>query len=651
VKQWRCLAILAFAAIVGPAALRPAAQAVPSVHITSPLGRTGMPGSVRIVAKVTPAPGTTIRVVHFLIDGEPFKDDSDPPYAVEWVDENPFERRELSAKVEDSLGRMSIDTVVLEPFEVTEKSEVFGAVFEAAVRDRRGRFVTGLGPSSFSIEEDGVPQTPDLVSPQAVPATFALLIDSSNSMSQRYDVVRQAADRLIGYLRPIDRVIVAPFTNEIGPLTGPTQDRDTAIEAIGSYRAGGGTAIADALKSMAERIAPMEGRHIIILITDGYDEHSQATFADATEALKKAQVTVYVVGMGGVAGVSLVGEKQVRQVAIESGGRAFFPTRDRELVSVYDQLALDAQNRYLVSYTPSNQRQDGSWRSVTVGAGSPDYIVASREGYFAPQAPPIRPMIEFIATDADERYADVTRDDLVVVEDGVPQQVEVFQEAVDPVQIVMALDESGSMVKAANAVKAAARDFVMALEPDDPLALITFADHALFAHDISKNRTWTLEAIDQYQALGGTALYDALYNSLTRLKFVQGRRAVVVLTDGRDENNPGTAPGSVHTLDEVIARAKEVEAAIFGIGLGTKVDRSVLERLADISAGRAYFPEDVGELAEKYRGIVENLRRRYIVGYTSTNLLRDGKWRKVDISVRGANMTVRSRGGYLAPEK
>jgi VWFA-related protein len=287
---------------------------------------------------------------------------------------------------------------------------------------------------------------------------------------------------------------------------------------------------------------------------------------------------------------------------------------------------------------------------VTVTAGATDLLVTARDGYFAPQAPPIRPTIEFIASDANQRYVDVTKDDLQVIEDGVEQKVDVFQEAVDPVQIVMALDESGSMRRVVDAVKAAAREFVLALEPDDPLALITFADRALFAHDISRNRQWSLDAIDQYKADGGTALYDALYNSLTRLKFVQGRRAVVVLTDGKDENNPGTAPGSVHTVDDVIARAKEVDAAIFAIGLGTRVDRALLERLAEISVGRAYFPDDVTMLGEQYRGIIENLRRRYVIGYTSTNLLRDGKWRKVEIKVKG-DFQVRSRGGYFAPEK
>jgi Ca-activated chloride channel family protein len=320
---------------------------------------------------------------------------------------------------------------------------------------------------------------------------------------------------------------------------------------------------------------------------------------------------------------------------------------------VYDQLAADAQNRYMLSYTPTNQTQDGSWRSVSIaaGTGGDEYRVATREGYFAPKAPPVKPFLEFTATDEHQQYIDVTRDDLVVLEDGVEQTIDTFQIAVDPIQIVLTLDESGSMGRAVDAVKAAARDFVRSLEPTDPLALITFSDKALFAHDLSTVREWSYDAIEKYQALGGTALYDALYNSIMRLKSVKGRRAVVILTDGRDENNPGTAPGSVHTLADVMARVKEVDAAIYTIGLGPNVDRPLLQQLADISGGRAYFPDDASALQAEYRGIIENLRRRYVVGYTSTNPKRDGAWRTVEIKARSGTLQVRSRGGYFAPER
>ena len=149
---------------------------------------------------------------------------------------------------------------------------------------------------------------------------------------------------------------------------------------------------------------------------------------------------------------------------------------------------------------------------------------------------------------------------------------------------------------------------------------------------MSANRQWSLDAIDKYEALGGTALYDALYNSLLHVKEMAGRRAVVVLTDGKDENNPGTAPGSEHTLGEVLELVKSVGAAIYPIGLGQKVERSILERLATESGGEAYFPTDVSSLPDEYHRVIENLRRRYVLSYTSPNSTHNGAWARHFVS-------------------
>jgi Ca-activated chloride channel homolog len=305
----------------------------------------------------------------------------------------------------------------------------------------------------------------------------------------------------------------------------------------------------------------------------------------------------------------------------------------------------------VISYTPTNQKVDGTWRRITLTASDPAWSIRTRPGYFAPKPPPIRPELEFTMVDANRRLLEVSAEDLVVVEDGVEQEVEVFHEAVSPVSIVFALDTSGSMRRVADDVKAAARSFVESLRPQDPLALILFSDRAVFAHDISTTRSWSLDAIDGYAAVGGTALYDAVHMALMRLRGVDGRRVVVVMTDGRDENNPGTAPGSRHTFADVLERLKSVDAIVFTVGLGSQLDRDVLERLARESGGEAAFPEDVSALPGEFRRILENLRRRYVIGYTSTNSSRDGAWRDVDIRTNREGVTVVSRGGYFAPSR
>ena len=130
------------------------------------------------------------------------------------------------------------------------------------------------------------------------------------------------------------------------------------------------------------------------------------------------------------------------------------------------------RHRYLLAYTPKNQKVDGTWRSIEVTASDPGWGIRARPGYFAPKPPPIRPSIEFTVTNARQELTDITRDDLIVLEDGVEQKVETFQEAVTPVSIVFALDASGSMKKDAVGAKAAARAFVQALRPEDKLALM-----------------------------------------------------------------------------------------------------------------------------------------------------------------------------------
>jgi hypothetical protein len=95
----------------------------------------------------------------------------------------------------------------------------------------------------------------------------------------------------------------------------------------------------------------------------------------------------------------------------------------------------------------------------------------------------------------------------------------------------------------------------------------------------------------------------------------------------------------------------DTDATIFTIGLGPKVDTALLTKLAAESGGEAYFPQDVAQLADDYARVVENLRRRYVISYTSTNSTRDGKWRKVEIGTGVPNTTVMSRGGYHAPAR
>ena len=643
------LALLATAAVTTAAAQSPPAPPV-AVRITSPMGRTGTAAALRIVAQVHYAATAPPGQVKFFVDRQLLGAVREAPFALEWLDENPFERREIAVEAVDALGNTATDTIVLEPFEVTDAAEVASVLLEASVQDKRGHFVRDIAGSQFTLLENGVKQSLDLVNQEDVGATFALLVDSSASMSWRMDFVQRTASTLAGYLTKRDAMLIAPFAKDIRALTGPTTDRATVIEAVQAIRPAGGTAILDSLAKLPQLLASVTERRAVILITDGYDENSSTSFDDALAAVKSSGATLYVVGIGGVAGISIKGERLLRRLAVETGGRFFFPSRDEELREVHDVLTQDVRNRYLITYTPDNQTPDGTWRTLTVRTEDPTHVIRTRPGYFARKPAPIRPVLEFTAADDTGQYLDLAAADVEIVENGVVQKLELFQEAVEPVSIVLALDASGSMKRKESDVVASAREFISALRPTDKVAVVLFSDQPMFTHDLSEDRAAALSALDRYRASGGTALYDTLAEAMLHLKRVAGRRVVVVMTDGRDENNPGTGPGSVRGLNEVTNLIHQTGTLAFGIGLGVNVDQKPLRAIAGKSGGRAFFPADVSELPAQYRRVVDDLRRRYVVGYTSSHIQHDGEWRDVEIRIKSVpTATVRSAGGYVAP--
>ena len=628
------------------------AEASSTLRITSPVGRTGLTGTIRIVVRLEGDQPVASPKVEFYIDKLHLSDDGDgPPYEALWNDDNPFERREIAVRAELPEGVVLTDTVTLEPLSVAEAVEVTSVAVDAAVVDAKGRFIRNLTAADFQVLEDGVGQQIDVVSQRREPALFVLLVDSSHSMAARYDAVRAAARRFLEPLHPDDVVVVAPFSRGVTSVTGPTRDHPTILDAIGAIKPSGGTAILDAVREVLSKLTGEYERRAIILITDGYDEHSTSELDEVVTAAQNGSVTLYVVGLGGVAGISLKGEKLLTQLTEQTGGRAWFPRDNRQLGEAYATTAEDVQHRYLMTYTPSNQRRDGTWRSITVTTNTPGLRVRTREGYTAPLAPPVRASFEFSAVGTGQVAARLTPDDLEVLEDGVQQKVDTFHEVALPVTIMLALDSSGSMTRSAEKAQEAARGFVMAVRPEDQIGMVMFADKSEYVHSPTERRDWSLQAIDAYKAAGGTALYDAMYDSLAQLSDVKGRRVVVVVTDGRDENAASNGPGSLRTWEDVLRKLQQTDAAVYAVGIGSRVDRSTLQELADRSGGAAYFPSDVTALAGDYQRILDELRRRYVLGYESSNRMRDGQWRKVQIRTRMSEVTVRSRDGYFAPSQ
>ena len=233
--------------------------------------------------------------------------------------------------------------------------------------DKAGRFVGGLDAASFRVLENDEPQTIDLASVESLPVTYTLLVDASQSMHARMAFVRAAAGRLADFLRPKDRVIVAPFRAVARSRSPgrPAIARRSPAQCRRSRR-GEARRFPTASSRLPASSAGADGRHVIVLVTDGYDEDSQAKMEDALAAVQSAHASVYVIGVGGVAGISLKGERALRQIARETGGRVFFPSREQELPAVHELVAEDVQQRYLITYSPANQAADGAWRRIAL---------------------------------------------------------------------------------------------------------------------------------------------------------------------------------------------------------------------------------------------------------------------------------------------
>jgi len=240
---------------------------------------------------------------------------------------------------------------------------------------------------------------------------------------------------------------------------------------------------------------------------------------------------------------------------------------------------------------------------------------------------------------------DLTRDDLVLQEEGVRQKIIDFYREERPVTLAVVSDSSGSMQKAMDTVHNAAGKFIDSLGPEDRALVIDFDDKVYLLQDVTGDKEALRTALTSTTALGGTALYDALYASYRKLRDVDGRKAIIVLSDGDDT-------ASRFSFRRVLDEAKVNDIAIYTIGLGTNVLdldlRHVLKTLAQETGGRAFFPDKVDELEGVYREIAAELKSQYYLSYEPANTSWDGRWRKIELSAPKKSLEIRTRSGYYA---
>jgi Ca-activated chloride channel family protein len=247
----------------------------------------------------------------------------------------------------------------------------------------------------------------------------------------------------------------------------------------------------------------------------------------------------------------------------------------------------------------------------------------------------------------------LTRTAFTVLEDGRPQEIQVFAEQDTPVDAGLILDSSGSMRAVRERVIAAAVAFAETSHPDDEFFALTVTEHvraALPADAPFTSDPDTLRAAlaSAFVARGRTALHDAIAAGLDYVaKGAHLRKVLVIVSDGGDN-------ASRLTFDEVLRRTLISNTVIYAIALDDPLEHDAnprrLKQLAEASGGEAFRPRDIGDIDDAMERIARDIRSGYTIGYVPDNEARDGRVRRIRVIVRppdGRPVSVRSRQGYV----
>ncbi len=291
----------------------------------------------------------------------------------------------------------------------------------ATVTDRRHNFITNLDKSDFKVLEDGVLQEIRYFGRETdLPLRIGLLLDTSNSIRPRLAFEQDAAIDFLGSVirRNKDMAFLMTFDNEPEVIQDFTGDVALLTSAIRKQRAGGGTALHDAIFKAADRLsnpplAPApnpEVRRVLVVISDGEDNLSDHALSDAIEAAIRAEASIYAISTNTewISTSTVAGEKRaspgdlshknhlgpgdrvLEKFADQSGGRVFFPYRVDDLAQSFVDIGSELRSQYFIAYSPASTPVTSKYRRIDVETDRKGLIVRSRKGYYAtaPSSPP-----------------------------------------------------------------------------------------------------------------------------------------------------------------------------------------------------------------------------------------------------------------------
>jgi Ca-activated chloride channel homolog len=251
-------------------------------------------------------------------------------------------------------------------------------------------------------------------------------------------------------------------------------------------------------------------------------------------------------------------------------------------------------------------------------------------------------------SDDDGRFvAGIPRDAFHITEDGKPQTVGFFTSENVPLELVTAVDISGSMGPSMPKLKKAVKEFLEAVPERHQVTLLGFNDTVFSLARKTTDRVERVRAVDRLASWGATALYDVILRGTDLLGRQIGRKAIVVFTDGEDQ-------GSHVALQDVERRLQTSDVTLYLIGQGRGVSqdylKKVMQTLTAPTGGRAFFTDSIDELQGAFEDLLDELSNQYLIGYQPTNTRRDDRWREIKVTVDGYR-TVRARNGYRAVAK
>jgi len=292
-------------------------------------------------------------------------------------------------------GPLSAQTPQRRPSDSVFRAGVEMVSLNVTVLDQQQHYLTDLESRDFTILEDGARQDITYFNRTSLPIALSLLVDTSASMEQRLTIAQDAAIGFARKLRPQDLAQVVDFDTRVEVLQGFTADTTALETAIRATQAGGSTALFNALYISLKELAKIRPRteddvhrRAVVVLSDGEDTSSLVTYDEVLDLAKRSATTIYAIGLqsrdNGLSKGFKEAEYVLRQLATETGGRAFFPQRAEDLAGIYGVIADELASQYVIGYASSNQKRDGSWRRLTVQVNRTGTTARTKRGYFAP---------------------------------------------------------------------------------------------------------------------------------------------------------------------------------------------------------------------------------------------------------------------------